>query len=122
MAMSKKEKEIFEQALTNAALRHTHSVPAALNATREMPFVSGFHVVFSIHGLCYNVKPACSTMQDHSTSSAINTSSQKPLTLHASRVEALQELRFKMEQAFAEKLREMDIKIAQQAELDAAQE
>lgn len=122
MAMSKKEKEIFEQALTNAALRHTHSVPAVLNATREIPFVSGFHVVFSINSLCYDVKPACSTMHDHSTSSAIKTSSHKPLTMHASRAEALQELRFKMEQAFAEKLREMDIKIAQQAELDAAQE
>lgn len=122
MAMSKKEKEIFEQALTNAALRHTHSVPATLNATPEAPFVSGFHVIFSTHALCFDVRPACSTMQNHSINSATKTSSNKPLTLHASRVEALQELRFKMEQAFAEKLREMDIKIAQQAELDAAQE
>jgi len=112
MAMTKKEQIAYEAALTSAALRHTASVPTDLEASQEVPFISGYHVsmgsIFS-----YGVKEACSSTVGHSLGSKEKTTSQRAIPLHSTEELALRELRFRMEQEFAKHLRKVDIMIEQ---------
>lgn len=112
MAMTKKEQIAYEAALTSAALRHTASVPTDLEASQEVPFITGYHVcmgsVFS-----YSVKEACSSTVGHSLGSKEKTTSQRAIPLHSTEELALRELRFRMEQEFAKHLRKVDLMIEQ---------
>ncbi|MND11608.1 hypothetical protein D3C87_351200 [compost metagenome] len=112
MAMNKAEKVLFEQALTSAALRHTASIPADLVASREKPFIVGFYPILSVSVTARAAK-ACSTQDGHGINRTEKTSSKHPIQLHSSEVEALQELRYRAEQAFAAELRAIDLKIEQ---------
>jgi len=120
MAMSKKERDQYQQALTMLALRHTSPLPPSLNATDDVPFVKGYHATFNASSVVAKVTEACSTKFDHSTRLSDRTTSHHPLTLHHSKLDALQDIRYRMEQEFARQLYEIDQQI--EAERAAGQQ
>lgn len=120
MAMSKKERDQYQQAVTMLSLRHTFPLPPTLNASDEVPFVQGFHASFYISSVVAKVTEACTTKIEHSTRQSDRTTSQRPLALHHSKLDALQDIRYQMEQEFSRQLYQIDQQI--EAERAAGQQ
>lgn len=120
MAMNKKERDQYQQAMIMLSLRHTFPSPPTLNASDEVPFVQGFHAKFYITSVVATVSEACTSKIEHSTYKSDRTTSQRPLTLHHSKLDALQDIRYQMEQEFSRKLYQIDQQI--EAERAASQQ
>lgn len=114
MAMTKKEKALVEQLLTQSALRHTSPVEPDLAPPKSMSkgVIVGFLPVAerSEHP---RVDHACSSAISHGLSHLpISVArSQKPKAIYSTKLMALRQLRYLVEQNSAERLRKIDQKI-----------
>jgi len=107
MAMTKKEKEALEAALTVAALRTTTDVAPDVPPPTNGGLSKGFAVVGerSDNG---RVEPACSSSVHHGIGQHDRTTSQNARHLYSTKILALKALRRAIEQDCAVRLRRVD--------------
>lgn len=107
MAMTKKEKEALEAALTVAALRTTTDVSPDVPPPTGGGLSKGFAVVGERSDYM-RVEPACSSSVHHGVGHQDKTTSQNARHLYSTKMLALKALRRAIERDCAERLRRVD--------------
>ena len=109
MAMTKKEKDAYEAALTAAALRTTADVKTDVTppAGSDAELSKGWAVVAETSEYA-RVEVACSSSIYHSIGKQDKTDSQRPKHLYSTKLLALKALRRAVEKRAAEQLRRVD--------------
>ena len=115
MAMTKKDKEALEAALTASALRTTSDVAPDVPPPLGVCGLSkGFAVVAERSEYC-RVEPACSSSVYHGIGQQEKTTSQKAKHLYSTKMLALKALRRAVERDCADRLRRVDRMIEEES-------
>lgn len=107
MTMTKKEKEVFEAALTAAALRTTSDVAPDVSPPISGGLSKGFAVVAASSEYA-RVEPACSSSVNHGIGQQDRTTTQGPRHLYSTKEMALKAMRRAVERHCAGRLRYID--------------
>jgi len=107
VAMTKKEKELLEAALTAAALHTTSDVAPDVPPPSGGGLSKGFAVVAERSEYC-RVEPACSSSVHHGIGQQDKTNSQNAKSLYSTKMLALKALRRAVERDCAGRLRRVD--------------
>ena len=114
MAMTKKEKEALDAALTAAALRTTADVSADVPPPKSKGLTKGWLPVAERSDFP-RVEPACSSSDYHGKGQQYKTTSQGARRLYSTKILALKALRREVEKDCAERLRRVDRMIEEES-------
>ena len=114
MAMTKKEKEALDAALTAAALRTTADVSADVPPPKSNGLAKGWLPVAERSNFP-RVEPACSSSFYHGKGQQDKTNSQGARSLYSTKILALKALRRAVEKDCAERLRKVDRMIEEES-------
>jgi hypothetical protein len=116
VAMSKKEKELYEKAMTAAALRTTEGVIPDV-APPNNGLSIGWAAI-AMNSDSARVEPACSSPSGHAIGQQDHTTSQRSIWLYSTKLLALKALRRGVENDCARRLRNIDRVIEQESVID----